>query len=69
MYLISYLLTENLLIFKTITFMTCNFVSIRECPGKAFQTSISTGTASRRLAACESQLLTQSVVEWPELKG
>ena len=63
MYLITYLLTENLLIFKTITFMTCNFVSIRECPWKAFQTSISTGTASRGLAACESQLLTQSVVE------
>ena len=37
MYLISYLLTENLLIFKTITFMTCNFVSIRGVQGRHFK--------------------------------
>lgn len=68
MYLISYFLEENLLIFKTQIFMTFNFISIRESPEKAFQASISTGTANGGLAACEPQLLTQSVVEWPELK-
>ena len=63
MYLISYFLAENLLIFKTQTFMTCNFISIRGSPEKTFQASISTGTANGGLAAREPQLLTPSVVE------
>ena len=47
--------------------MTWNFTSIRECPVRAVQPPVSIGTANGHLAACEPQLLTETVIEKPEL--
>ena len=59
MYLISSFPAETFSIFKTQTFMTCNFTSIGECPVRAAQAPVFTGG----VAAFEPQPLAQSVVQ------
>lgn len=57
---INSFLAENLSIFKTQTFMTCNFIFIGECQVRGAQAPVSTGGLA---AACELQPLAPNVVQ------
>ena len=67
MFRINVFPAENQLLFKTQASMACNFTSIRECPARAAQSPVSTGTTNGQLASCEPQPLTESVFEGPGL--
>ena len=68
MFRINVFPAENQLLFKTEASMACNFTSIRECPARAAQSPVSTGTTCNgQLASCEPQPLTESVFEGPGL--